>query len=324
MVVKAVRVHAPGGPEALVYEEAPMPQPGPGEALVRVHVAGVNYIDVYHRMGLYKLPTPFTPGQEGAGVVEAVGPGVTALQVGDRVAWGSHGSAYAQYAVVPAWKLVPLPETVPFALGAAVMLQGLTAHYLVHSTFPLQPGHRVLLHAAAGGVGLLLVQMAKRLGATVYGTAGSDEKAGLVRAAGADAAIVYTREDFVEEVRRLTGGAGVHVVYDSVGQATFAGSLKCLAPRGCLALFGQSSGPVPPVDPQSLAGAGSVFLTRPTLAHYALNREELVGRTNDLFGWIAAKQLDVRVDSTYPLERAADAHRRIESRQSAGKILLSV
>lgn len=322
--MKAIRVLQQGGPEALVCEDVAAPEPGPGQARVRIRVAGVNYIDVYHRTGVYKMSTPFTPGQEGAGIVDAVGEGVTEVSVGDRVAWALHGSAYAEYAVVPAWKLVPLPADVSFEQGAAIMLQGLTAHYLTHSTFPLRKGHRVLLHAAAGGVGLLLVQIAKRMGATVYGTAGSQEKAGLVRAAGADGTIVYTEVDFAEEIRRLTDGQGVDVVYDSVGQSTFQGSLKCLRPRGYMVSFGQSSGPVAPVDTQILSASGSVFLTRPTLGHYTLTREELVGRTNDLFAWIGSKQLDVRIDSTFPLAQAAEAHRRIESRQSAGKILLTV
>lgn len=322
--MKAIRVHGPGGPEALTWEEIPTPEPGPGTARVRVEVAGVNYIDVYHRTGQYNLSLPFIPGQEGAGVVDAVGPGVTEVQVGDRVAWANAAGSYAEYAVVPAAKLVPLPAGIGTEVGAAIMLQGMTAHYLAHSTFPLRPGHRALVHAAAGGVGLLLVQIAHRLGATVYGTVGSPEKADLVRKAGADAAILYTQADFVAEVQRLTGGQGVDVVYDSVGQATFAGSLKCLRPRGYLVLFGQASGKVAPVDPQTLAAGGSLFLTRPTLGSYLLTREELLGRCQDLFNWVQARELDVRIDSTFPLERAGDAHRRIESRASSGKILLRV
>lgn len=322
IVMKAVRVHKCGGSEALVLEELPLPEPGPGQARVRVKAAGLNYIDVYQRTGLYPLGTPFTPGQEGAGVVDAVGEGVAEVQVGDRVAYAMAAGSYAEYAVVPAWRLVRLPGDVSFETGAAIMLQGMTAHYLSHSTFPLREGHRILAHAAAGGVGLLLVQIAKKRGATVYGTVGTQEKARLVRDAGADAAILYTEVDFAEEVRRLSGGEGVHVVYDSVGQATFEKSLKCLAPRGYLVSFGQSSGKLPPVDTQVLSAHGSLFLTRPTLAHYTLTREELTGRAGDLFAWIAGGQLQIRIDSTFPLERAADAHRRIESRQSAGKILL--
>lgn len=322
MGMQAIRVHTVGGPEALVWEEVPMPQPGPGQARVRMHAVGVNFIDIYHRTGLYPLGTPFTPGQEGAGVVDAVGEGVTEVQVGDRVAFAMHGGAYAEFALVPAWKLVPLPAEISFELGAAIMLQGLTAHYLTHSTFPLRPGHRILVHAAAGGVGLLLVQAAKRLGATVYGTVGSAEKAALIQELGADAAILYTETDFVAEVRRLTGGEGVDAVYDSVGQATFLNSLKCLAPRGYLVSFGQSSGRIPPFDLQLLSAHGSLFLTRPSLGHYMRTREELTARSRDLFAWVTDQQLAVRIDSTFPLAEAAAAHRRLEARESAGKILL--
>jgi len=322
--VKAIRVHEPGGPEALRLEEVPVPSPGPGQALVRVKVAGVSFIDVYHRTGLYRMPLPFTPGMEGAGVVEAVGEGVTEVRPGDRVAWAMHPGAYAEYAVVPADKLAPLPDEVSCEAGAAIMLQGMTAHYLACSTFPLAPGHRALVHAAAGGVGLLLVQVAKRRGAVVYGTVGSPEKARLVLEAGADAVILYREVDFAEEVRRLTGGAGLHVVYDSVGRTTFEKSLKCLAPRGYMVSFGQSSGTVPPVELATLAAHGGIFLTRPSLAHYILTREELLGRARDLFQWLAAGELKLTYDSTFPLAEAAAAHRRIESRQSTGKILISI
>lgn len=322
-MMKAIRVHQTGGPEALVLEEVPTPKPGPGEALVRVHAAGVNFIDVYHRSGLYPLENPFTPGQEGAGVVEAVGEGVTEVKVGDRVAWAMSFGGYAEYAVVPAWKLAPLPDSVDFESGAALMLQGMTAHFLVTDAFPIKPGHRVLIHAAAGGVGLLLVQVAKRFGATVYGTVGSAKKATLARAAGADEVILYKEVDFAEEVRRLTGGAGVHAVYDSVGRTTFEGSLQCLAPRGYLISFGQSSGRPDPVPLTALASR-SLFLTRPSLAHYLLSREELVQRTGDLFRWLAAGELKLTIDSRYPLADAAGAHRRLESRQSTGKILLTM
>ena len=322
--MKAIRIDAPGGPDVLRVAEVPAPEPGPGQARVAIKVAGVNYIDIYHRTGLYPVPTPFVPGMEGAGVVDAVGPGVTEVKPGDRVAYAMHMGSYAQYAVVPAWALAPLPDDVSFELGAAIMLQGMTAHYLACSTFPLAEGDRALVHAGAGGVGRLLIQIAKARGATVYATVGSDAKAELARSAGADEAIVYTRTDFVEEVRRLTGGAGVDVVYDSVGKATFEGSLKCLRPRGYLVLFGQSSGPVPPVDLQILSRGGSLFATRPTLTHYVQNRAELLERTGDLFRWIAAGKLDVRIDSTFPLEEAAAAHTRLESRASAGKLLLTL
>lgn len=320
--MKAIRVHQPGGKEALVYEEAPVPDPGPGQARVRVETAGVNFIDVYHRTGLYPLETPFVPGQEGAGSVDAVGEGVEGLKEGDRVAWAMHGGSYAQYAVVPAWKLAPLPERIDADTAAALMLQGMTAHYLTHSVFPLKPGHRALVHAAAGGVGLLLVQMAKRLGATVFATVGGEEKAALAKQAGADETILYRETDFAEAVSELTGGEGVDVVYDSVGQATFEGSLKCLRPKGMLVSFGQSSGSVPPLDVQRLSAGGSLFLTRPTLAHYAASREEIAERTGDLFKWAADGSLAVRIDSAFPLREAAQAHERLESRLSSGKILL--
>lgn len=322
--MKAIRVRNHGGPEALALEEIAVPEPGPGQARVRVKVTGINFIDVYHRTGLYTVETPFTPGTEGAGIVDAVGEGVTVVKPGDRVAYAMERGSYAEYAVVPAWKLAPLPDDVSFEMGAAIMLQGMTAHYLSYSTFPLQPGHRALVHAAAGGAGRLLVQMAKRRGATVYGTVSTEEKAQLAREAGADEAILYTQVDFADEVRRLTDGQGLHVVYDSVGHATFAKSLKCLAPRGYMVSFGQSSGLIPPLDPQILSAGGSLFFTRPSLAHYTATRDQLLERTRDLFDWIRKGELDVRIDSMFPLERAADAHRRIESRESAGKILLVV
>lgn len=322
--MKAIRIETPGGPEVLRTSEVPTPEPGPGEARVQIHAAGLNFIDVYHRTGAYPITTPFVPGMEAAGIVDAVGPDVTDLKPGDRVAYAMSMGAYAQYATVPAWSLAPLPQGVSFELGAAIMLQGMTAHYLSHSTFPIAPGNRVLIHAAAGGVGRLLVQLAKKHGATVYATVGTDEKAELAKAAGADETIVYTRADFAEEIERHTDGAGVDVVYDSVGRATFEKSLTCLRPRGYLVLFGQSSGAVPPVDLQILSKNGSLFTTRPTLSHYVQNRAELLERTGALFDWIAAGELDVRIDSTFPLERAAEAHTRIESRQSAGKILLTI
>jgi NADPH2:quinone reductase len=319
--MRAVRLHEPGGAEALRVETLPIPRPGEGEALVKVEAAGVNFIDVYKRTGLYKLPLPATLGEEGAGEVVAVGEGVTGVRVGDRVAWAMTMGSYAQYAAVPAAKLVPLPAEVSAPLGAAVMLQGMTAHYLAASTYPLREGDRCLVHAAAGGVGLLLVQVAKRRGAFVIGTAGSDEKAELARAAGADEVIVYTRQDFVDEVRRITGGRGVQVIYDSVGKTTFLPGLDLLVPRGMMVLFGQSSGPVAPIDPQLLNQKGSLFLTRPSLGHYMATRDELLWRAGELFGWMA-KELRVRVGAEYPLADAAEAHRALEGRRTTGKVLL--
>lgn len=322
--MKAIRVSRHGGPEVLELGEASLPDPGPGEARVKLEVAGVNFIDVYHRTGLYPLQTPFTPGMEGAGVVDAVGEGVTEVKPGDRVAYAMHLGSYSEYAVVPAWKLAPVPAGVSLPLAAAAMLQGMTAHYLTRSTFPIQEGQAVLVHAAAGGVGLLLVQIAKKLGATVFGTVSTEEKAALAQEAGADHIILYEREDFAERVRALTAGEGVHVVYDSVGAATFEKSLKCLRPRGYLVLFGQSSGPVPPVDLQVLNANGSLFTTRPSLAHYVLDREELLQRAGDLFSWLERGEIAFRIDSTFPLREAKAAHERLEGRKSSGKILLSV
>ena len=320
--MKAVRVHAPGGAEALRVEEVPVPRPGPGEALVRLAAAGVNFIDVYKRTGLYAIPLPCTLGEEGAGEVAAVGDGVTDVRPGDRVAWASVLGSYAEYALVTAAKLVPVPAAVSARDAAAVMLQGMTAHYLATSTYPLRAGDRCLVHAAAGGVGLLLVQIAKRRGAFVVATAGSDEKAELARGAGADAVVVYTRDDFVAETRRVTGGAGVQVVYDSVGRTTFLRGLDVLAPRGTMALFGQSSGPVEPLDPQLLNRKGSLFLTRPTLAHYVATREELLQRAGELFAWMVAGELSVRVGAEYRLAEVAEAHRALEGRRTTGKVIL--
>lgn len=319
--VQAVRVHEQGGPDSMRVETIPIPSPGPGEALVRLKAIGVNFLDVYQRSGLYKMETPFTPGNEGAGVVELTGAGVTEVVHGDRVAWAMQPGAYAEYAVVPAWKLAPIPETLSFQLAAASLLQGMTVHYLTRSTFSLGPGHRAVIHAAAGGVGLMLVQVAKTLGATVFATVGNDAKADLVRSLGADHVIIYTRDDFQTEVMRLTEGKGVHVVYDSVGKETFERSLKCLAPRGCMVLFGTSSGKPAYLDPSALGPLGSLYLTRPTLANYMMTRQELLERSGELFRWLAGG-LQVRIDSTFPLEQAAEAHRRLESRSSSGKILL--
>src|SRR3712207_1602431 len=302
--MKAIRVNEHGGPEVLSYEDVPDPEPGPGEARVRLAASGVNFIDVYQRTGLYPNETPFTLGEEGAGEVDAVGEGVEDLSVGDHVAFTSVMGAYAEYVVAPAEKLVPFNVTLVEArIAAAVMLQGMTAHYLTHSTFPLQEGHTALVHAAAGGVGLLLVQMAKMRGATVIGTTGSEEKARLAKDAGADEAIVYTEQDFVEETERFTGGEGVHVVYDSVGQGTFDNSLDCLRPRGYMVLFGASSGPVPPFDIQTLNRKGSLFLTRPALAWYTATREELLWRSESILSWVGNSTLEVRIGGTRSEER---------------------
>jgi NADPH2:quinone reductase len=322
MAMQAVRVHAPGGAEALVYESVERPAPGKGEALVRLEAAGVNYIDVYHRSGLYKMSTPFVPGMEGAGTVESVGEGVTEVRRGDRVAWAMQIGSYAQYAVVPAWKLVPLPPGVDARQGAATMLQGMTAHYLATATFPLRPGHAALVHAAAGGVGLLLVQIAKMRGARVIGTVSTEEKARLARDAGADEVILYTQKDFAEETRRLTGGAGVDVVYDSVGKDTFDKGLTVLRPRGYMVLFGASSGPVPPLDLQRLNQHGSLFVTRPSLGHYAQDRQELLARSGELFSWIGAGKLRLRIERTYPLADARRAHEDLTGRKTTGKLIL--
>lgn len=320
--MRAIRIHAPGGPDALRVEDIPVPAPGPGQALIRVEAAGVNFIDVYHRTGLYRQNLPLTLGREAGGTVEAVGPGVTTVRQGDRVASETAIGAYAEYALVPADRLVPLPDRVSTRLAAAVMLQGLTAHYLVHTTYPLGHGDACLVHAAAGGVGLLLCQMASRKGARVIATVSTEEKAALAREAGAAEVILYTREEFVPEVRRLTGGAGVRVVYDSVGRTTFLGSLDCLAPRGMVVLYGQSSGPVEPFDPQLLAQRGSLFLTRPTLAHYTAARAELLERAGEVLGDVADGALQVRIGREFPLAQAADAHRELEGRRTTGKVLL--
>lgn len=320
--MKAVRVHQNGGPEALRYEEIPVPEPGAGEARIKIEAVGLNFIDIYQRIGLYPLKAPFTLGMEGAGIVDAVGANVTEVRKGDRAAYAMHLGSYAEYAVVPAWKLVPVPPSLDSRSAAAVMLQGMTAHYLTHSTYPLRKGETALIHAAAGGVGLLLIQVAKHRGATVFGTVSTDEKAKLARAAGAEEIILYTQTDFAAEVKRLTNGAGAHVVYDSVGKDTFEKSLDCLRPRGYLALFGQSSGPVPPFDLGKLAGKGSLFVTRPSLAHYMSNREELLQRANDLFNWIGAGKLKLRIDKTFPLSEAAEAHRQLAARKTSGKVLL--
>ena len=320
--MKAIQVRETGGPEKMDLVDLPQPVPGPGQALVKIAASGVNFIDVYFRTGLYKAELPITLGSEAAGTVESIGPGVTGVAPGDRVAYAMTRGSYAQYAVVPAAQLVKLPATVDFQTAAAAMLQGMTAHYLTHSTFVLKSGDTCLVHAAAGGAGLLLVQMAHRAGARVFGTVSTDAKAQLAKQAGADEVILYTHQDFEAEVKRLTGGRGVDVVYDSVGATTFAKSLNCLRPRGTLALFGQSSGPVPPFDPNILNAKGSLFLTRPSLAHHLLTREELLWRAGDVLAWVSSGELKIRVDRAYPLAAAAEAHRALEGRHTAGKLIL--
>lgn len=320
--MKAIVVETCGGPESLVYREAEKPSPKAGEALVKLEAVGLNYIDVYHRTGLYPLPRPFIPGMEAAGTIEAVGEGVPEVAVGDRVAYAMQPGAYADYATVQAWRLVKVPDGVSSEQAAAAMLQGMTAHYLVTSTYHLKAGETALVHAAAGGVGLLLIQMAKNIGARVIGTVSTEAKAELAREAGADNIILYTEQDFEAETRRLTGGKGVQVVYDSVGQTTFLKSLNCLSPRGMLALFGQSSGPVASFDPALLAQKGSLFLTRPSLAAYAATREELLWRAGELFDWIGSGKLKLRIEKTFPLADAAEAHRQLEGRKTTGKVLL--
>jgi NADPH2:quinone reductase len=320
--MKTVRVHEFGGLEALKIENVEKPEPGEGQARVKVEASGVNFIDIYHRIGRYPGKPPITLGQEGGGVVDAVGPNVTDVKVGDRVVYASAQGSYAEYAIVPAWYLVPVPNEVDIQLATAVMEQGLTAHYLTHSTYPLKQGETALVHAASGGVGHLLVQIAKLRGARVIGTVSTEEKAALAREAGADEVIIYTRVDFETEVKRLTNNAGVDVIYDSVGKDTFEKGLNLIRRRGYMVLYGQSSGPAPQIDPQVLNAKGSLFLTRPTLGHYTADRAELLQRTNDLFQWMAEGKLNVRVDKTFPLSEVAEAHRYLEGRQSKGKILL--
>jgi NADPH:quinone reductase len=321
--VKAVRVHALGGPEVLTYEDVDVPRPGAGEAQVKIAASGLNYLDVQYRIGRVKAPLPFVVGAEASGVVTDVGPGVTDLKVGDRVAWAMTLGSYAEYAVVPAWKLVALPAGLDMQIAAGVMLQGLTAHYLTHSTFALKPGDTALVHAAAGGVGSVIVQVARIVGARVIATAGTDAKAELARQAGADEVIVYTRQDFEKEVKRLTDGRGVDVVYDSVGKDTFEGSLNCLRPRGMLALFGFSSGLVPPFDPAVLGPKGSLFLTRPGLNQYMATRDELMSRMRDIFAWLASGTLKVRIGHVFPIAEARRAHEELEARRTTGKVLFT-
>jgi len=320
--MKAIQVSEVGGPEVLALVDLAVPDPKPNEALVQIEAAGVNFIDVYFREGRYPAPLPFINGQEAAGLVVAVGSDVTTLQLGDRVAYTGVLGSYAKYAAVPAERLVKIPDELDFNQAAAAMLQGMTAHYLSHSTYPIKSGDSVLIHAAAGGVGLLLVQMAKKLGARVIGTAGSDQKAQLARDAGADEVIVYTTQDFETETRRLTEGQGVHVVYDGVGKDTFEKDLKVLRPRGYLVLFGGASGAVPPFDLLELTKHGSLFVTRPTLQNYVARREELEERSNDVLQSVVRGDLKLRIHQTYPLEEAQQAHRDLEGRKTTGKSLL--
>jgi NADPH2:quinone reductase len=320
--MKAIRIESHGGPEVLRLTDVPEPTPTEGQLLVRVEAAGVNFIDVYHRTGLYPNPLPLTPGLEGAGVVTRVGPGATGFREGDRVTWTKAPGSYAEVALVPAEQAVAVPEGVETRTAAAVMLQGLTAHYLCHDTCPLKPGDTCLVHAAAGGVGLLLVQMAKEKGARVFGTVSTEAKAALAREAGADEVIVYTREDFLEAVKRLTDGRGLSVVYDSVGKTTAEKSLDCLLPRGMMVFYGNSSGPAPPVDPLTLTQKGSLFLTRPTLFHYIADRASLETRAADVLGAVGSGRLKVRIGQTFPLAEAAEAHRALEGRKTTGKVLL--
>ncbi|MDZ7268550.1 MAG: quinone oxidoreductase [candidate division KSB1 bacterium] len=320
--MKAIRIHQLGGAEVLQLEEIPVPEPGDTEVLIQVAVCGVNFIDVYYRTGLYKVPLPFTPGSEAAGVVAGVGDKVTEVQPGQRVAFAMTPGGYAEYVVVPAWRVVALPDALPFDLGAAVLLQGMTAHYLTQSVYPLKSGETCLVHAAAGGIGLMLVQMAAQRGARVIGTVSTEAKAVLARAAGAAEVILYTQQDFEKEVKRLTAGRGVEVVYDAVGKTTWEKSMNCLRPRGYLVLFGQASGPVPPIDPLALSTKGSLFMTRATLTHYTATREELLWRANDVFSSVMQGRLNVRIHRILPLAEARRAHELLESRQTTGKLLL--
>ncbi len=320
--MKAIHVQKPGGPEVLEYREIPVPEPGTGEVRIQVEAAGLNFIEIYQRSGAYKVPMPMTLGMEGAGRVDALGAGVESLAVGDRVASFNLAGSYAQFALARAERLVRIPDGVRTEEAAAVMLQGMTAHYLAKSTYPLKKGDTCLVHAAAGGVGLLLCQIAKACGARVIGTVSTKDKARLARQAGADEVILYTETDFVSETLSLTDRKGVDVVYDSVGKTTFEKGFEVLAPRGMMVLYGQSSGAVGPFDPQILNQRGSVFLTRPTLFHYTASREELAERAEAVLGWVRSGNLKVTIGEKFPLERAADAHRALEGRRTVGKVLL--
>jgi NADPH:quinone reductase len=320
--MKAIRVQQFGGLEALKVEDTALDEPGAGEARVKIEAIGVNFLDIYQRMGRYQGSLPLTLGQEAAGIVDVVGPNITDVQPGDRMAYASVQGSYAEYAIVPAWRLVPIPAGVDMQQAAAAMIQGMTAHYLALSTYPLKEGETALVHAAGGGTGQLLVQVAKRCGARVIGTVSTEEKAILAREAGAEEVILYTQADFETEVKRLTNNMGVNVVYDSVGKDTFDKSLNCLKRRGTMVLYGASSGAVSPIDPQILNAKGSLYLTRPYIGHYTADRAELLGRANDVFSWISAGELKVRIDKTFSLDEVAEAHRYLEGRQSKGKILL--
>ena len=323
--MRAIQVRATGGPEVLTLDvDVPVPQPGAGEVLIKVEASGVNFIDVYHRIGRYAQPLPFIPGTEAAGVVVAVGSGVTDFRQGDRVACYVGSGSYAEYVRAPVTRVVTVPDSLDLKSAAAALVQGLTAHYLVYDTYPVKPGDTVLVHAAAGGVGLLLTQIAKRRGARVIATVSTEAKAQLAREAGAAEVILYSQTDFEIEVKRLTDGQGLDCVYDSVGQTTFDKSLNCLRPLGYLVLYGAASGPVPPVDPILLMNKGSLFLTRPTLGHYIATPAAMRQRTADLFGWIGAGELKLRLEHTYPLAEAAQAHRDLEARATTGKLLLLV
>lgn len=320
--MKAIRIHERGGPEVLCFEDVDVPTPGAGELLIDVEATGLNFIEVYHRIALYPVKYPMTLGSEAAGVVRAIGSGVSGVKVGDRVVSQSVRGSYAESAIVPAERAVVIPEGVSSRLAAAMWLQGLTAHYLTTSVFPVSKGQRALVHAAAGGVGLLLCQMLRRRGAFVIGTASTEAKRALAHDAGADETIDYTTVDFTAETKRLTGGAGVHVVYDSVGKSTFDKSLDCLVRRGMMALFGQSSGAVPPFDPLILNRKGSLFMTRPKLDDYIATREELESRSNELFDWVARGLVHIHIGAEFPLAQAADAHRALEGRKTTGKVVL--
>jgi len=320
--MKAIRVHQFGSADVLQYDDAPLPEPKAGELRIKLAASGLNFIDTYHRSGAYTLPTPFIPGLEGAGVVDAVGSGANDFRVGDRVAYASQPASYAEYVVVPAERTVSVPDSIDLNTAAAITLQGMTAHSFVTSCYPVQPGDKALVHAAAGGLGQLLVQIIKLCGGWVVGTVSTQEKAKIAKAAGADEVILYSEQDFESETKRLTAGSGVNVVYDSVGKTTFDKSLNCLRPRGYMILCGQASGPVDPINPQILNQRGSLYLTRPSLGPYIATRAELLQRADDLFNWILAKRLTVQIDKTFPLAQAADAHRYIEARMTKGKVLL--
>jgi NADPH2:quinone reductase len=321
-MMHAIKVSQYGGPEVLDYIQLPNLQPGPGQVLIKISAAGINYVDVYHRMGRYSQPLPFTPGLEAAGIVEATGSNVSDFKPGQRVAWAQVLGSYAEYALASADRLVPIPDGLEDHIAAALLLQGMTAHMLAKDVFPIQPGQTVLIHAAAGGVGLLLTQVVKMFGARVLGTTSTEAKAEKARQAGADEVILYSHVDFESEVKRLTDGKGVHVVYDSVGKTTFEKSLRCLRKRGMLVLFGSASGPAPMMDPNALAGMGSLFLTRPSLGNYTGEREELLQRAGEVFQWAMHGQLNVHIHKIYPLGDAPQAHSDLEGRITSGKLLL--